>query len=61
MKVRTTMQPDVEIDVDEIEYRGLERQGLLVDQTASTQAEQSLQTEKAHGVAPASATEKKEK
>lgn len=61
MKVRTTMQPDVEVDVDEAEYCDLERQGLLVDRKEPTQAEQSLQTERAHGVAPVSATEKKEK
>jgi hypothetical protein len=31
MKVRTTMRPDVELDVDAAEYTDLSRQGLLVD------------------------------
>jgi hypothetical protein len=31
MKVRTTMLPDVELDVDAAEYTDLSRQGLLVD------------------------------
>jgi hypothetical protein len=31
MKVRTTMQPDVELDVEPSEYIDLSRQGLLVD------------------------------
>lgn len=29
-KVRTTLQPDVELEVDDIEYTDLLRQGLLV-------------------------------
>ena len=32
--VRTTMQPDREIDVDDAEYLDLQRQGLLVEDTA---------------------------
>ena len=32
--VRTTMQPDKEIDVDDAEYLDLQRQGLLVEETA---------------------------
>jgi hypothetical protein len=32
--VRTTMQPDREIDVDAAEYLDLQRQGLLVEETA---------------------------
>jgi len=55
MKVRTTMRPDVEIEVDDAEYLDLQRQGLLVDQGEKTQAEQALETEMAHGVAPKSA------
>lgn len=31
MKIRTTMRPDVELDVDSAEYTDLSRQGLLVD------------------------------
>jgi hypothetical protein len=31
MKVRTTMLPDVELDVDAAEYTDLSRQGLLMD------------------------------
>jgi hypothetical protein len=31
MKVRTTMQPDVEIDVDEHEASELRAQGLLIE------------------------------
>ncbi len=30
-KVRTTFQPDVELEVDAAEYLDLERQGLLVE------------------------------
>lgn len=29
--VRTTMRPDLTVEVDDIEYRSLKRQGLLVD------------------------------
>lgn len=32
--IRTTMQPDREIDVDDAEYLDLKRQGLLVKETA---------------------------
>ncbi len=32
MKVRTTMQPDVEIEVDDAEYLDMQRQGLLLDE-----------------------------
>lgn len=31
MKIRTTMLPDVELDVDAAEFTDLSRQGLLVD------------------------------
>lgn len=30
-KVRTTFQPDVELEVDDAEYLDLQRQGLLVE------------------------------
>ena len=33
--VRTTMQPDKEIEVDAAEYLDLQRQGLLVPETAT--------------------------
>jgi len=33
--VRTTMQPDREIDVDDAEYLDLQRQGLLVKEDAA--------------------------
>lgn len=33
--VRTTMQPDREIDVDDAEYLDLQRQGLLVQEDAN--------------------------
>jgi hypothetical protein len=33
-KVRTTMRPDQEIEVDDAEYLDLKRQGLLVEETA---------------------------
>jgi hypothetical protein len=37
--VRTTMQPDVELDVSDAEYTDLKRQGLLVeDQPAAVPA-----------------------
>lgn len=32
--VRTTMQPDKPIEVDDAEYLDLQRQGLLVEETA---------------------------
>lgn len=32
--VRTTMRPDLELDVDPIEYLDLKRQGLLVEPAA---------------------------
>ncbi|WP_020135047.1 hypothetical protein [Streptomyces sp. 351MFTsu5.1] len=32
--VRTTMRPDQEIEVDDAEYLDLQRQGLLVQETA---------------------------
>jgi hypothetical protein len=31
MKIRTTMLPDVELDVDAAEFTDLSRQGLLLD------------------------------
>jgi hypothetical protein len=34
--VRTTMQPDKQIDVDDAEYLDLQRQGLLVEEDAKT-------------------------
>ncbi|WP_297699643.1 hypothetical protein [Mycobacterium sp.] len=34
MKIRTTMLPDVELDVDAAEFTDLSRQGLLVDNSA---------------------------
>jgi hypothetical protein len=34
--VRTTMQPDKEIEVGEADYLDLQRQGLLVEDAAST-------------------------
>jgi len=33
--IRTTMQPDREIEVDAAEYLDLQRQGLLVEETAA--------------------------
>jgi hypothetical protein len=33
--VRTTMRPDQPIDVDDAEYLDLQRQGLLVEETAT--------------------------
>lgn len=33
--VRTTMQPNREIDVDDAEYLDLQRQGLLVEENAA--------------------------
>ena len=33
--IRTTMQPDREIDVDDAEYLDLQRQGLLVKEDAT--------------------------
>lgn len=35
MKVRTTINPDLEIEVDAAEYTDLKRQGLLVGQEVS--------------------------
>lgn len=35
-KIRTTMQPDVELEVGEAEYIDLERQGLLVTDKRKT-------------------------
>jgi hypothetical protein len=37
-KVRTTMQPDVEIEVGDAEYLDLKRQGLLVEEPAPAPA-----------------------
>ena len=31
-KIRTTMRPDLELDVDDAEYLDLQRQGLLVEE-----------------------------
>lgn len=33
-KIRTTMRPDQEIEVDDAEHIDLQRQGLLVEETA---------------------------
>jgi len=33
-KIRTTMRPDLVLDVDDAEYIDLQRQGLLVEETA---------------------------
>lgn len=38
VKVRTTVNPDVEIEVGQAEYTDLRRQGLLVDTRATTAA-----------------------
>lgn len=35
-KVRTTIQPDVELEVDAAEYQTLRAQGLLLDTKATT-------------------------
>jgi hypothetical protein len=37
-KVRTTMQPDKEIEVDDAEYLDLQRQGLLAEEPATESA-----------------------
>lgn len=37
-KVRTTMQPDVEIEVGDAEYLDLKRQGLLAEESAPAPA-----------------------
>lgn len=34
--VRTTLWPDREVEVDDAEYLDLQRQGLLVEETATT-------------------------
>lgn len=34
--VRTTFRPDLTVEVDDVEYRSLKRQGLLVEDTAPT-------------------------
>ncbi|MDQ3760974.1 MAG: hypothetical protein M3460_04545 [Actinomycetota bacterium] len=54
-KVRTTMQPDVELEVDDAEYTDLKRQGVLVEDNDddATQAEQTEQTEQSLGHRPA--------
>lgn len=36
--VRTTMRPDLEIEVGDVEYVDLQRQGLLVEETATESA-----------------------
>lgn len=53
--VRTTMQPDVDIEVSDEEYLDLHRQGLIKGQKDRPLTDQSLETEKAHGVAPKNA------
>lgn len=35
-KIRTRMQPEVELDVDDAEYNDLRRQGLILDTKATT-------------------------
>jgi hypothetical protein len=37
--VRTTMRPDLTVEVDDTEYRSLKRQGLLVDDEAPAPAD----------------------
>lgn len=54
-KVRTTMQPNDEIEVDEAEYSELSRQGLLVNDDSTTLAEQTRETEIEHGHRPKTA------
>lgn len=63
-KVRTTMQPDTDIEVDDAEFLDLQRQGLLLGQgddkaedPGKAQAKQAMVTERTHGVAPKSAVE----
>jgi len=36
--VRTTMRPDQSIEVDEVEYLDLQRQGLLIDDSSTPEA-----------------------
>jgi hypothetical protein len=45
-KVRTTLQPDVELEVGPAEYIDLERQGLLVDKNTKTSAAKEASTKK---------------
>ena len=35
-KIRTTIQPEVELDVDDREYEDLDRQGLILHTQATT-------------------------
>ena len=41
MKIRTTMRPDVELDVDPAEYTDLARMGVLTENTAPKRADQA--------------------
>jgi hypothetical protein len=42
-KVRTTFQPDVELEVGEAEYLDLQRQGLLVEPAKKKTAQQGAE------------------
>lgn len=45
MKVRTTMRPHEEIDVDEAEYTDLKRQGLLLPEPPKTEPPKTVKKE----------------
>lgn len=45
-KIRTTIQPDVELDVDDTEFDVLRRSGLLLDTKATTDEEARRAAEK---------------
>ncbi|MFJ8935355.1 hypothetical protein ACIRL0_06500 [Streptomyces sp. NPDC102365] len=45
MKVRTTLRPDQEIDVDEGEYLDLHRQGLLIEQLEKPEPPKNVKKE----------------
>lgn len=50
--VRTTMMPEVDIEVDDSGLLDLQRQGLLVEtEDSTTQAEQTARTEQSLGFA----------
>lgn len=59
-KVRTTMQPDVELEVDATEAADLRAQGLLVDQDEPTLTERTLRTQRTHGNIPTAALEERQ-
>ncbi|MGH8571197.1 MAG: hypothetical protein ACREX8_01300 [Gammaproteobacteria bacterium] len=56
-KVRTTMQPGVELEVSDTEYTDLARQGLLVSDDTTTQADTTQATEQSLGTQPRKAKE----